>query len=168
MELRQLTTVQERETFAACLARARATRGYGFREKEGSRVGQMHLAYGNLYALFEDKAALADKMFAGFIAHDLSALPQSYPKPDLGRFAPETVIEGGELWSLTPGGGRIALLAAAAVSGILQAQAIVIYAVAAPFDLTPIYAALKFANACEPVQWPYAETLEGETSWCNR
>ena len=40
MELRQLTTEPERQTFERYLTRARETRGRGFREREGSRNGR--------------------------------------------------------------------------------------------------------------------------------
>ena len=165
MELRQLTTDHERQIFANCLAKARATRGFGFRETPRSQLGRAHLMFGDLYALFEDEGEPPERMVAGFIDHDLTTLPLSYPKPDMGHLPPESVLEGGELWSLSPGAGRVASIVAGAVAGIMQAKAIVVYSLLKPVDLTPRYAQLNFVNACEPVRWPYVETMEGGEVW---
>jgi hypothetical protein len=73
MELRQLTTDRERQSFAKCLAEARSTRGAGFRETARSRLGKAHLAFGYLYALFEDEGDPPERMLAGFGMHDLVA-----------------------------------------------------------------------------------------------
>lgn len=165
MELRQLSTDRERQIFASCLEKARATRGLGFREKAHSQVGKAHLMFGNLYALFEDSGEPAERMVAGFILHDLATLPQSHPKPDVSHLPPRLVIEGGELWSLSHGAGRVARAVGAAVAGILQARAILLYSVYSPMDLTPGYKSLGFVEACEPVLWPYVETLDGGDVW---
>jgi hypothetical protein len=165
MELRQLTSENERRVFAKCLAEARATRGLGFKETARSQLGRVHLAFGNLYALYEYEGDPAERMRAGFILHDLAALPQSYPKPDVSRFPSRSVLEGGELWSLSPGMGRVARNVGAAVAGLLQAKAILLYSLLKPIDLTASYAQLGFVNACEPVQWPYIETLDGDEMW---
>ena len=122
MELRQLVTDHERQIFAECLAQARATRGVGFRETSRSVLGRAHLQFGNLYALYEDEGAATDQMVGGFVAHDLGSFPQSYPTPDVRHLPPRYVIEGGELWSLSRGAGRIAHHVAAAVVGLLAGQ----------------------------------------------
>lgn len=165
MELRQLVTDHEREIFAACLEEARATRGEGFREKANSQVGRAHLMFGNLYALFEEEGQPPEAMVAGFILHDLATFPQSHPKPDVSHLPPRSVIEGGELWSLSHGAGRVARAIGAAVAGILQAKAILLYSVYRPMDLTPAYKSLGFVDASEAVLWPYVETLDGEDVW---
>jgi hypothetical protein len=165
MELRQLTTENERQIFAECLTKARATRSSGFRESARSHLGRAHLAFGNLYALYECEADPPERMLAGFILHDLGTLPQSYPKPDVSHLPPHSVLEGGELWSLSPGAGRIARYVGAAVAGLLQAKAILLYSIFKPIDLTASYTQLGFVNACEPVKWPYAETLDGSEVW---
>lgn len=165
MELRQLTSENERRIFAKCLTEARATRGLGFRETVRSQLGTSHLAFGNLYALYEREDDPSERMLAGFITHDLATFPQSYPKPDLTYLPPGSVLEGGELWSLSTGVGRIARCVAAAVAGLLQAKAILLYSILKPIDLTPSYAQLGFVNVCEPVKWPYAETLDGGEIW---
>ena len=126
MELRQLTAENERRIFAKCLEEARATRKSGFRECARSQLGRAHLALGNLYALYECEMDPPERMLAGFILHDLGTLPQSYPKPDVSHLPPHSVLEGGELWSLSPGAGRIARYVGAAVAGLLQAKAILL------------------------------------------
>jgi hypothetical protein len=165
MELRQLTTENERRIFAECLTKARATRNSGFKECARSHLGRAHLAFGNLYALYECEMDPAERMLAGFVLHDLGTLPQSYPKPDVSHLPPHSVLEGGELWSLSPGAGRIARYVGAAVAGMLQAKAILLYSLLRPIDLTASYAQLGFVNACEPVKWPYVETLDGGEVW---
>jgi hypothetical protein len=165
MELRQLTLENERRVFAKCLAEARATRGLGFKETARSQLGSAHLAFGNLYALYEREGDPPERMLAGFILHDLGSLPQSYPKPDVSHFPPRSVLEGGELWSLSPGMGHVARNVGAAVAGLLQAKAILLYSLLKPIDLTTSYAKLGFVNACEPVKWPYVEMLDGSEIW---
>jgi hypothetical protein len=165
MELRQLASDNERRLFAKCLAEARATRGLGFKETGRSQLGSAHLAFGNLYALYEREEDPPEKMIGGFVLHDLGSLPQSYPKPDVSHFPPHSVLEGGELWSLSAGAGRVARNVGAAVAGLLQAKAILLYSILKPIDLTPSYAQLGFVKACEPVKWPYAETLDGGEIW---
>jgi len=165
MELRQLTTELERQTYASYLARARGTRGRGFRERETSRNSRAHLELGDLYGLFEAEGAPVDEMRAGFIIHSMASFPLSYPKPDLTHLPPWSVIEGSELWSLSKGSGRVAKIVAGAVAGVMQAKAMVLYSLLKPIDLTRYYYEDGFVNACDPVPWPYVETLEGETMW---
>jgi hypothetical protein len=165
MELRQLTTEIDRQIFAKCLEEARATKGVGFRESPRSALGRAHLAFGNLYALFENEGEPAEKMVGGFITHDLATFPQSHPKPDVSNLPARSVIEGGELWSLSKGVGRIAHGVAAAVSGILQAKAIILYPMYKPVDLSASHLQLGFVKASEPVRWPYVETTDGREIW---
>jgi hypothetical protein len=165
MELRQLTTVGERQVFEQYLAKARATRGFGFRETGRSQVGRAHMAFGDLYGLFEGEGEPPEQMQAGFAVHDLAVLPQSFPKPDLSHLPPRYVLEGSELWSLSPGMGGLARGAAAAVAGLMQAKAIVIYAIVKPVDITHFYRPDGFVNVGETIEWPYAETTEGGKIW---
>ncbi len=165
MELRQLTTDHERQMFAEYLAEARATRGVGFKETAISAMGRAHIQFGNLYALFEDEGAPAERMVGGFITHNLATFPQSVPKPDVSHLPPRYVLEGGELWSLSRGMGRIAHHVAAAVAGLLQAKAIIVYPMIEPTDLTTPHLQLGFVYACERVKWPYLETIDGREIW---
>jgi hypothetical protein len=161
MELRQLTTRAERRMFGACLEKARATRGSGFRERQASQLGRAHLSFGRLYGLYRAADEPIESMLAGFQYHDLASFPQSLPKPDISHIPARFVLEGGELWSLHPGAGRIASYMAGAVAGILGAKAILLYSLYHPINLTGSYVRFGFENACEPVTWPYIETLDG-------
>jgi hypothetical protein len=165
MELRQMVTDHERQIFANSLAEARATRGFGFRETSRSVIGKAHIQFGNLYALFEDQDAATEQMVGGFIAHDLATFPQSFPKPHLSHLPPRCVIEGGELWSLSRGAGRIAHHVAAAVVGLLQARAVIVYPIVDPMDLTTPHLRLGFVPACERIKWPFIETNDGREIW---
>jgi hypothetical protein len=164
MELRQLTTDIERQLFDKCLTEARATRGAGFKETARSRLGKAHLAFGYLYALFENESDPPQRMLAGFGLHDLATLPQSYPIPDMSHLPAHSVLEGTELWSLSRGVAPIAASAAAAVAGILQAKAILVYPICKPFDLSAPYARFNF-RPCEPVRFPYGQTNDGDEIW---
>ncbi len=165
MELRQLTTDHERQIFAECLSKARATAGYGFRETARSRLGRAHLTFGNVYAIFENEGDPSERMAGGFIVHDLATLPQSFAQPDLSYLPPKSVIEGSELWALTRGAAGVAKRIAPAIAGLLQAKAVVLYPFIKPFDLTAPHAQLGFVNACDPIQYHFCETLEGEDLW---
>jgi hypothetical protein len=165
MELRQLVSDRERQIFAARLAEARATRGIGFKETKTSMMGKAHIQFGNLYALFEEAGEPAEKMVGGFISHNLATFPQSVPKPDVSHLDPRYVLEGGELWSLSRGMGRIGHHVAAAVAGLLQAKALIVYPMIEPDDLTTPHLGLGFVPACERVRWPYLETLDGREIW---
>ncbi len=165
MELRQLVSDHERQIFAHRLTEARATRGFGFRETPRSVIGRAHIQFGNLYALFEDEGAPAEQMVGGFITHDLATFPQSHPKPDVSHLPPRSVLEGGELWSLSRGSGRIAHHVAAAVAGLLQAKAIIVYPIIDPVDLTTPHLQLGFVHASERIKWPFIETTDGREIW---
>jgi hypothetical protein len=165
MELRQLISDHERQIFAKGLTEARATRGFGFRETSRSVIGKAHIQFGNLYALFENEGAPAEQMVGGFITHDLATFPQSHPKPDVSHLPPRNVLEGGELWSLSRGTGRIAHHVAAAVAGLLQAKAIIVYPIVDPVDLTTPHLQLGFVHASERIKWPFIETTDGHEIW---
>jgi hypothetical protein len=51
------------------------------------------------------------------------------------------------------------------LAGLLDARAILAYLGVKPFDGTPFYRATGFVNAGEPVEYPYLETLKGESIW---
>lgn len=165
MELRQMITDEEREIFGQCLERARATRGVGFKETRRSRLGDVHLAFGDLYALFENEKAPTERMVGGFIVHDLGTIPQSHPKPDLSYLRPSSIIEGGELWSLSSGVFRIARRLAPVIAGVRRAEAVLVYPMLRPVDLTRPHRELNFVDACEPVRWPWLETVDGQEIW---
>ena len=165
MQLRQLIDQHERQLFAESLAKARRSNGVGFRELPQSCLGRAHLAFGRLFALYDNSADPTENMLAGFTLHDLASLPQSLPSPDLSRFPAKSVLEGSELWSLSTGVGRIAGMAAAAVAGLLQAKALLVYPFIKPADLTMRYTRFDFVKAGEPLVYPYTQTNDGHPMW---
>jgi hypothetical protein len=164
MELRELITESERQMFAKFMAEARSNRGAGFRETPKSRLGAAHLAFGNLYAVFETYCDGPEQMLGGFGMHDLATLPQSHPTPDMSHLPADSVFEGTELWSLSKGVAPIAASAAAAIAGILRARAILVYPICKPFDLSAPYTRFNF-KPCEPVKFPYGQTNDGDEIW---
>ncbi len=105
-----------------------------------------------------------DKMVAGFRIHDLATLPQSHPRPDMSHLPPEFVLEAGELWSLSRGAGRTASRLCGLMAGMLRARAVLIHPLLRPIDMTGFYREQHFADACDPVEWPFAKTLDGGKS----
>ncbi len=164
MELRMITDGHEREMFANRMTQARAFRNGGFRETNKSCIGSIHLQFGEAYALFDDESSEPDKMIAGFIMHDQASFALSYSKPDFSHYPPEAVFEIGEMWSLAKGAGMCAQLGAVLLLGLKQAQAVVGYAIVKPWDLTGFYRDLVPVG--EPIEWPYARTLEGGKIYC--
>jgi hypothetical protein len=164
VELRLLTTDAERRIFIDRMTHARAVKNGGFRETERSCVGRIHMEFGRMYALFDDAGPHPDQMIAGFIMHDLASFAQSYPKPDFSCYSPQYVFEFGELWSLARGAGTILQRAGVLLLGLLQAQAVVGYAIVKPWDLTMFYRDLVPVG--EPIEWPYARTLDGGKIYC--
>jgi hypothetical protein len=162
MELRLLTTEKDRNIFADRVEQVRARHGGGFKERSRSRLAEIHLRYGNLYALFENDDDPADRMIAGLMMHDLEMFPQTCPRPDLSHLPPRQVLEIGELWSRAVGAGTLARAGAAIMAGLLDARALLAYLGVKPFDGTPFYRGVGFVNAGEAVEYPYLETLTGE------
>ncbi len=164
MELRLLTMETERRVFTERMTQARAFRNGGFKETDRSCIGRIHIQFGRMYALFDDGGPHPDQMVAGFIMHDLGSFAQSYPKPDFSQYLPQYVFEIGEMWSLARGAGTLAQRGAVLLLGLLQAQAVVGYAIVKPWDLTMFYRDLVPVG--EPIEWPYARTLEGGKIHC--
>lgn len=161
MELRIMSTAEERQLFARNLIETRLARGAGFCETGRSHVGEVHLAFGRLYGLFEDESSQLDEMLSGFVVHDLATFPQSYPKPDLTHLPPESVLEIGELWAKVAGSASITRQAARILAGELKAQAILVYPIFSPWNLSASYNG-DFERVGSPIEWPYAKTLDGE------
>lgn len=157
MELRLLQTEVDRRIFARRLIDIRMMRGAGFSETRRSLIGEVHLAFGNLYGLY-DESELLPEMIGGFAMHDLAMFSQSYPKPDLTHLPPEKVFECGELWAMAAGAGRLLRQGGAIVAGMLEAQALLVYPIFKPWNLSGAYK--SFARAGEPIEWPYACTLD--------
>jgi hypothetical protein len=161
MELRLLTTEKDRNIFADRVAKVRARHGSGFKERPRSRLAEIHLRYGNMYALFENDDDPAELMIAGLMMHDLEMFPQTCPRPDLTHLPPHQVIEISELWSRALSAGTLARAGAAIMAGLLDARAILAYLGVKPFDGTPFYRGVGFVNVGEPIEYPYLETMSG-------
>jgi hypothetical protein len=158
MELRLLTTEADRRTFARRLSEVRSMRGAGFSETHRSVIGEVHLAFGNLYGLFDERSANPE-MLGGFAMHDLAMFGQSYPKPDLTHLPPQSVFECGELWAVAAGAGGVLRHAGALLALTLEAKAVLVYPILKPWNLTIGYRG--FTRIGEPIEWPYARTLNG-------
>jgi len=160
MQLRLLSSSKERQEFGHNLVRTRISKGAGFSETKRSLVGEAHLTFGKLYALFDEHTEQPNEMIAGFVMHDLGSFPQSYPKPDLTNFPPEAVIECGELWAKAAGSAQIVRQAAWILAGQLKSEAVLLYPIFKPWNLSRSYIH-DFDRAGDPIEWPYAKTLEG-------
>jgi hypothetical protein len=135
----------------------------GFCERPQSVLGEIHLAYGEAWALYDETGPEPDEMLAGFVTHNLAMFPQSYPRPDLTHLAPETVYECGELWALAPGAARSARHGGYILAGLRPTSAILVYAAYRPRDTTRLYK--SFSRAGEPVLWHYIRSLDGAEHW---
>jgi hypothetical protein len=168
MELRLLTTVSERKAFEEGLTQARALKGHGFREKSSSRLGRVHLAFSDLYGVYDESGLEPERMLGGFAMHNLAQFGPSCMRPDLSHLPAETVYEIGELWSVVKGNGLSlrsarALLTARVgcvlIPGFKGARAIFIYAITRRWDMTSLYP--EFEALGPPILAPYMETLDG-------
>ncbi len=149
MEMRLLESETERAAFEYGLTRARAIKGSGFGEKQRSRLGRVHMAFADLYGIFDETSDHPDRMLAGFATHSLDLFSQSYSKPDLTHLPPEEVFEVGELWALSLGAGVAARHGCAITLGLAGATTLLIYPIVSPWDLTvgyPDYRAVGDAN----------------------
>jgi hypothetical protein len=163
LQLRILTTKSERQEFADRMARARAGKGLGFCEAPQSLVGEIHLNYGEVCALFNEAGPDPEEMLAGFVFHNLAMFPQSYPRPDLTHLPPEKVYECGELWALAPGAARLVRHAGYILAGLRAAQAIVAYALLKPRDTSALYK--TFTRVGPPIEWHYVRGIDGSRAW---
>jgi hypothetical protein len=159
MEMRLLESETERTAFECGLKRARATKGSGFGEKQRSRLGRVHMAFADLYGVFDETSEHPDRMLAGFATYSLDLFSQSYPKPDLTHLPPQEVFEVGELWALSLGAGVAARHGCAIALGLARATTLLIYPIVSPWDLTTGYPDYRAVDA--PIEWPFAETLDG-------
>lgn len=161
MELRLMQTESERRIFAERMIQARQKRGAGFSETSRSLLGRIHLAFGQIYGLFEQNGEPVERMMSGFRMHDLGAIPQSFPRPDMTHLPAHSVFECGELWSFSKGAGVLARRGAMIVAGLLGARAILVYPVVHPVDTTRSYLETKFEKVGEPVEFSFGQALDG-------
>ncbi len=152
MEMRLLTTESERNVFAQRLADARAGHGASFRDVGRSQARNMvRLAAADIYGLFETESDHVERMTAGVALHDLAIFPQSCQQPDLSRYAPESVLECSDHWSLSRGAGMHAWRGIAVQVVHRSPRAVLVYLAVGRSDHGGFYSAMGFVNAARPL-----------------
>ncbi len=166
MEMRLLTTEDERDLFAQRLAQARARHGATFRDIGRSQAkNKRRLAAAGLYGLFEIDHDGLQSMTAGVALHDLAAHPQSCSEPDLSRYAPQSVLECSDHWSLSRGAGMHAWRGIAVQVVRRNPDAVLVYLAAGRSDHGGFYRAMGFVKAGVPVEYPYLEGPDDGRLW---
>jgi hypothetical protein len=158
MELRLLKTDIERDRFRASMAEARASRGARFRETARSRVSEIQLAFARLYGVFDDPNP--HDLLGGFSIHCLNEFSQSFPIPYLSHVPPSAVYEAGQLWAFSHEAALGLRKGSMILLGLLQAQALLIYPLVIPRDVSTLYRVFKRVGP--PFELPFAETVTGE------
>jgi hypothetical protein len=158
MELRLLETDGERNTYRAGMLQARATKGGKFRETARSRVSEIQLTFARLYGVFDE--AEPDRLLGGFSIHCLNEFSQSFPIPNLGHLPPSGVYEAGQLWALSHEAALALRKGSLILLGLLQAQALLIYPLIIPRDISQFYRVFKRVGP--PFELPFAETITGD------
>jgi hypothetical protein len=163
MEMRLLTTEGERNVFAQRLANARAA-GASFRDGGATRASNLlRLRSADLYALFETEGDPAERMTAGVVLHDLETFPQSCREPDLSHFAPRSVLECSDHWSLSRGAGMRAWRGISVQVVRRNPGAVLVYL--AVGSHSGFYTAMGFVYAGTPVVYPYLEGPDRGRLW---
>ena len=158
MELRLLTTDTERDTFRANMATARASKGGKFRETARSRTSEIQLTFARLYGVFDERNP--DDMLGGFSIHCLNEFSQSFPIPNLSHLPFSAVYEAGQLWVFSHEAAQALRKGSMILVGLLQAQALLIYPLIVPRDVSTLYRV--FRRIGPPFELPFAETVAGE------
>ena len=166
MEMRLLVTEGEREVFARRLADARARHGATFRDVGRTQAGNVRrLAAADIYALFEAADDPPEHMVAGVVLHDLQTFPQSCRLPDLSRYAPRSVLECSDHWSLSRGAGIYAWRGIAVQVVRRAPRAVLVYLAVGRSDHAGFYSAMGFVDASPPVVYPYLEGPDQGRLW---
>jgi len=158
MELRLLETDGERDTFRKGMMEARAAKGARFRETARSRVSEIQLTFARLYGVFAEAGSA--QLLGGFSIHCLNEFSQSFPVPNLGHLCPGGVYEAGQLWALSHEAALAMRKGSMILLGLLQAQALLIYPIIIPRDISLFYKVFRRVGA--PFELPFAETLTGD------
>jgi hypothetical protein len=158
MELRLLETEAERNTFRAGMLEARASKGGKFRETARSRVSEIQLTFARLYGVFDE--ANQNRLLGGFSIHCLDEFSQSFPIPNLNHLPPGGVYEAGQLWALSHEAAMALRKGSMILLGLLQAQALLIYPLVIPRDISLFYKLFKRIGP--PFELPFAETVTGD------
>src|SRR5260221_7375568 len=158
MEMRLLTTEGERNVFAQRLANARAGHGASFRDSAGKHARNIvRLAAADLYGLFETERDQTERMTAGVALHDLETYPQACRLPDPSHYAPKSVLECSDHWSLSRGAGMHAWRGIAVQVVHRNPNAVLVYLAAGRSDHGGFYRAMGFVKVGVPVEYPYLE-----------
>lgn len=166
MEMRLLTTEGERRIFAQRLADARARHGATFRDIGRTRaLNVVRLGAADIYALFETPEDPAERMTAGVVMHDCETFPQSCQQPDLSRYAPRSILECSDHWSLSRGAGIYAWRGIAVQVVQRDPRAVLVYLAVGRSDHGGYYSAMGFINAGTPVEYPYLEGPDQGRLW---
>lgn len=166
MEMRLLNTEGERDAFAQRLADARAGHGASYRDAGESHARNMvRLAAADVYGLFETECDGAERMIAGVALHDLAAYPQSCEQPDLSCFAPQSVLECSDHWSLSRGAGMHAWRGIAVQVVRREPRAVLVYLASRGSAHSGFYTAMGFVNMGTPVEYPYLEESGQGRPW---
>ncbi len=158
MELRLLETGDERNTFRAGMIQARASKGGKFRETARSRVSEIQLTFARLYGVFDETDP--SRLLGGFSIHCLNEFSQSFPIPHLSHLPPSGVCEAGQLWALSHEAALALRKGSMILLGLLQAQALLIYPLIIPRDISLFYKVFKRVGP--PFELPFAETVTGD------
>jgi hypothetical protein len=137
MELRLLETDAERNIYRAGMLEARATKGGKFRETARSRVSEIQMTFARLYGVFDE--ADPDRLLGGFSIHCLNEFSQSFPIPNLTHLPPNGIYEAGQLWALSHEAALALRKGSMILLGLLQAQALLIYPLIIPRDISQFY-----------------------------
>jgi hypothetical protein len=167
MKLCSLLSQDQRQLFKRSMIEARAAKGGRFRENARSRVSDIQLTFGTLYGIFDDESGHPDRLLGGFCIHALDEFGESFSVPEINheliKYPPYAVFEAGQLWSLNREAALSLRTACMILLGLLQAQALLIYPVIIPRDVSTFYRV--FRRIGQPFTVPYAKTLEGEKIW---
>jgi hypothetical protein len=158
VELRLLKTDLDRDRFRASMMKAREVRGAKFRESAKSLVSEIQLAFARLYAVVDGEKP--NHLLGGFSIHCLNEFSQSFPMPNLTHLSPNSVYEAGQLWAFSHDAAQALRKASMILLGLLQAQALLIYPVIIPRDVSSLYRIFK--RVSPPFELPFAETVKGE------
>jgi hypothetical protein len=158
MELRLLETEADRNSYRAGMMEARAAKGGKFRETSRSRVSEIQLTFARLYGIYDE--ANPSRLLGGFSIHRLDEFSQSFPAPSLNHLPPSVVYEAGQLWALSHEAALALRKGSMILLGLLQAQALLIYPLIIPRDISLFYKMFRRVSA--PFELPFAETLTGD------
>ena len=158
MELRLLATDVERNTYRTGMTEARAAKGGKFRDKAHSRASEIQLTFARLYGVFDETEP--NRLLGGFSIHCLNEYSQSFPIPNLSHLPASGVYEAGQLWALSHEATLALRKGSMILLGLLQAQALLIYPIIIPRDISQFYKV--FRRMGPPFELPFAETLTGD------